>query len=105
MRAAESAGEKELQFNEACHFIEVLVKAVGLHGEFLATPNYVQTILWGEDEGQQQVHLAVSRSGNYDLGKLDKVTKVAVQVERGLTKPDENLALIMKDGRIYKNTL
>ncbi len=100
-------------FNEACRFIEELVrasqlygvssrgmvaslsrivKALGLHGEFLATPNYVHTVLWGEDEHQQRVHLAVSRSGNFDLAKLTRVSKLTRQVEAGSIRPAEGLA-------------
>lgn len=80
--------EKLGDFNEASRFIEELVRALqlngvssrslvgslsravralGLHGEFLATPDYFQTVLWGEDAHQQRVHLAVWRSGKFNL--------------------------------------
>ncbi len=104
-------GEKG-SFEESCLFIEALVqvsqlygvsshamvtsfsritKALGLNGEFIATPSYVQTILWGEDDHQQRVHLAVSRSGNYDLAKLARVSKLAELVETGSIRPTEGL--------------
>ena len=112
MNAMALNAEKQDDFNEASRFIEELVRAsqlygvssrvmvgslsravraLGLHGDFLATPNYVQTVLWGEDHHQQRVHLSVSRSGNFNLAKLARVSKLTKQVEAGSVRPAEGL--------------
>jgi len=69
-----------------------VVAALGLHGQLLATPSYVQTVLWRDDERQQRVHLSVARSGNYHLGKLVRVDELADLVATGALDPSEGFA-------------
>lgn len=106
----ESSPGQHVDFKEASGFIDALVKAtqsygvasravvvtlsrvvkaLGLNGEFIATPNYVQTVLWGDDEHQQSIHLAVSRSGDFNLAKLAQVTRLTQEVEAGAVRPVE----------------
>ena len=99
---------EQQDFDRACRFINALVAAVqrhgvssssmelllvrvtralGLKGQFLATPTQVQSIIWDSDEDNQRLHISVAKAGNYDLCKLAQISEVVGQVEAGLLDP------------------
>ncbi len=112
-------------FDRACRFITALVgfvqrygissssmesllvrvaHALRLQGQFLATPNQVQSILWDDDADSQRLHISVARAGDYDLNKLAQVSELVGQVMSGDTTPDvglERIRTIDRAGQEY----
>ena len=106
---------EQAEFDRTCRFINALVaveqrygvssasmesmlvrvsRAVGLRGQFMATPAQVQSILWDMDEDTQRLHLSVASAGNYDLNKLAQVSEMVRLVEAGKMTPDTGLERI-----------
>lgn len=116
---------QEEDFDRACRFLNALVAAVqrygvsssamesllarvarALHvqGQFLATPNQVQSILWDTDEDRQRLHISVSSGGNYDMTKLSQISELLGKLESGEMTPDaglERLRAIHRAGPEY----
>ncbi len=81
-----------------------VARALGLRGEFLATPTQVQSILWRDDDERQRLHVSVSSAGDYDLTKLAQITELVGHVESGDTSPDagvDRLRAIERAGPPY----
>lgn len=59
-----------------------MVKELGIHGQFLVTPDSSQSVLWGENKEQDRIHLTIQTSGNYDLNKLNMIYDMMKQVKQ-----------------------
>lgn len=89
-------------FDEACRFIIALgtvghgygvssyrlesylvrvARTLGLHGEFLVTPSYINFIFWRDGDVQQQSHFARMAPPTFDMDKLARVGELVDQVE------------------------
>ena len=106
---------QEKDFDRSCRFLDALVEAMqrygvsssamesmlarvaqalNLQGQFMASPTQVQSIIWGDDEDQQRLHISVASAGNYDLAKLAQISELVGHVESGGTTPDAGLERI-----------
>lgn len=92
----------DVTFDEACRFVIQLgtaahgygvasfrlesylsrvTQALGLRGEFMATPAYINFILWRHGETQQHDHFARMSAPGFDMAKLAQVAELVNEVE------------------------
>lgn len=110
----------ERAFDDACHFVIALdteahgygvssyrlesylsrvTQALGLHGEFMVTPSYINFIFWRKGEAQQHSHFARMAATTFDMAKVSKIGELVNQIEDGTLSVDEGMSRLEEVGK------
>jgi uncharacterized membrane protein YjjP (DUF1212 family) len=69
-------------------------QALGLKGEFMATPKYIYFVIWQHDDLQQHTNFAATPASAFDMTRLAELSDLVKQIELGVVTVTEGSAAL-----------
>lgn len=80
-------------------YLDRVIRALGLRGEFMVTPTYINFIFWRQGEVLQRSNFSRMAASTFDMAKLARIGELVKQIEAGTLSMDEGVSRLKDVGK------